>query len=172
VLAKLELLSEARAGTLGDVISRGASEASPPPDAWVDGRDGKRPPPKDRSLYAWYVFQFAHADEDWRRHALCFMAEKDYRERVHPLPEDRIAGRPDRDPEEERKLILDGCEGVSVVEVSFLWRVPPGWVRTIRERAGRRAEDGTERPTWFRMSEEEKLARWLRLTPKARATSG
>jgi hypothetical protein len=161
ILARLELLSEARASSLATKISSGGADTRPPPGVRED--PSQVPSRVHSPLIVYYRWAFDNARDDEHRWLLCYLAERDHRNHVKPLSRDRTALFPSRggSTEDENALVrevLDRFEGMDAQEVAVLGDFRVGWVRTIRERAGRRAEDGTERPTWFRMSEEEKLA--------------
>lgn len=88
VLARLSVLSEASASTLEPRTSGGKSDSKAPSGVSEKRRivatDPNRPPPKERSLFDWYSWMFAHTDpEDHeKRLKLWLQAERDYYSRT------------------------------------------------------------------------------------------
>lgn len=152
ILAKLEVLSDAPAGTLGAFVSRGAPTSSAPPEA-IEDRDTSAPPPKDRSLFDWYLWQFHAAGDEERLRLLTYLAERDYEERLRGLPGHRVALRPEREEEEEAKFVLEAFAGMDVLEVAVIGRYRVGWVKTVRQRGGMRPEDGRPASIWRTLDE-------------------
>lgn len=82
VLARLSTLSEASASNLEPRTSGGKSDSKPPAGVAqrITTTDPDRPPPKERSLFDWYSWMFAHTDPDdsERLLKLWLQAERDY----------------------------------------------------------------------------------------------
>jgi hypothetical protein len=101
VLARLSTLSEANASNFEPRTSHGKSSSKVPAGVSEAPSDPNRPPPKDRSLYDWYRWQFERADLDDVDHVkkLLFLAERDFNARsrqgptVPTLAERRVAVR-------------------------------------------------------------------------------
>jgi hypothetical protein len=103
VLGRLSTLSEANASNLEPRTSHGKASSKVPagvPDR-VTPTDPHRPPPKERSLYDWYRWQFARVDpgDVDQINKLLFFAERDFNARsrqgptVPTLAERRVAVR-------------------------------------------------------------------------------
>lgn len=103
VLARLSTLSEAGASSLEPRTSHGKSSSKVPGGvrSTIAPPDPDRPPPKERSLYDWYRWQFDRVDLDDVDHVnkLLFLAERDFNARsrqgptVPTLAERRVAVR-------------------------------------------------------------------------------
>jgi hypothetical protein len=105
VLARLSTLSEASASTLEPRTSHGKSSSKAPPGVpekrAITATDPDLPPPKERSLYDWYRWQFERADlaDVEQVNKLLFLAERDFNARsrqgptVPTLAERRVAVR-------------------------------------------------------------------------------
>lgn len=156
VMARLELLSEGRAVPLERAKHHGKydTDHQAPPGA-VEDPHSDRPPPKDRSLFAWFMWHFERAhqrpDPQWRFEMLCLLAERDLQRHLHPAPVKKTAGTLHRigtTEEAEAKRVIEWYEGVASIEVAVIEECSQAWVEKVRERAGRRGADGRPKPGW------------------------
>lgn len=90
VLARLSTLSEASASNLEPRTSHGKSSSKAPAGVSrrIDPTDPNRPPSKERSLFDWYVWKFAHTAPDNYDELLTLwlMAERDFHARSRQGP--------------------------------------------------------------------------------------
>lgn len=148
VLLKLQLISDARAGRpmRKDVtVIKGGAGSSPPADVNLERiPDSATPPPKERSLFAFYVWQFARLDEEvkaaqgadvgraWMRvDLMCSRAMRDYM--LHRGDYRRPMS--DTDTANAGRVLAE-YPGVSAEEVAVWEMCDPKWVRKIRRDAG------------------------------------
>jgi hypothetical protein len=187
VLTKLELLSEGRAAPM-ERSHTGKPESQAPAEVEPD-RPSERPPPKDRSLYAWYIWHLERIherDASQRRYRmLTLLAERDLERHVKRAPESRTAGHLHRASTAEAdtiKRVIAWYEGVDSLEVAVIEECAQAWVEKVRRQQGRKAGDGTPEDNWRGWSEERKyeeiarldacgfkvpaIAHRLRITPK------
>lgn len=183
------MISEAPTSNLDPATSHGATESSPPAGvsekARITPTDPDKPPPKDRSLYDWYVWQFARSvSEPQRLVGLLLLAEREYMERTvfearriglrkGELTDNDIKDGGSAEREMARRVI-EWYEGRSALEVAVLEYASEAWVRKVRRLAGRNPEDGRKRPEFLDLDDDERRkvaerlhARELRLTTAA-----
>jgi len=162
ILAKLQMLSEAKAGSIGRSSHDADSERVGPPGTKPD-RPSSKPPPKDRSLWAWYEWQFAAAKDDYRRRLLCYLAERDY-ENFHRRQPDRRRGVDDNtrgEAEDEAtwsKRIVEWYEGVDILEVAILEDSSTGAIGKARRTHRRRERNGERLEGWEAWDDKRRLA--------------
>lgn len=170
ILGKLQLLSEAKSAPVASSTSHGKPDTQAPPGALPD-RDSAKPPPKDRSLFEWYAWQFDNAKDDYRRRLLCYLAERDYENVRRRIP-DRRRGVKEEDrgePETEEvwaTRIVQWYEGLDAVEVAILEECSEGAVTKARRIKGRNERDGRERSAFLGMEERERHIVVLRCKDK------
>lgn len=164
VLAKLSMLSEVSAASLEPHTSGSATESSVPGgvsqgDA-ITPTDPDRPPPKERSLFDWYVWKFQrHADEPERLVSLLLLAERDYLSRrfhVARSIELRSGQLTENDVMDggkaERAAAERVCEwyvGLSPLAVAIEENVTEAWVKKARRQNGRNPDDGRPLPEFY-----------------------
>lgn len=153
VMAKLELLSEGRAQPI-ERSHHGKPESTPPAEVVLGGRPDK-PPPKDRSLFAWYLW---HLERVWGRdnpqqryRKLVLLAERDLERFIHPAPDSRRAGHlhaAGTTEKAEGERVIAWYEGVDSLEVAVIEDCSQAWVEKVRRQHGRRHDDGRPLPGW------------------------
>ncbi len=171
VLGRLSTLSEASASNLEPRTSHGATESQVPKGVSEKGRlqptDPDRPPSPDRSLFDFYLWQFANADPD--DHAallnLWLLAERDYHARVLHIPR-RIAVRSGQDAigtisgaEAEReaaKRVVELYEGRSAEEAAVFEYTTVAVIHKARRLHKRNLDDGRPRPPFLDWDDEER----------------
>lgn len=161
LLCKMELLSEVNAGSVAQVhVGTGKPEAKPPP-GFREGRDSKRAPPKDFSLYEHYRWRYQRARDDLQRRVIYCQARAALRERQQgPEPWQQ---RWNYNEEDDIKVLVEDGEGVHIAELSAVTGWPYHWIATQRERNAREPTYGKPRPRWQKMTGDEKknLVRYL-----------
>lgn len=162
ILSKLKLLGEASSGGIVTIAGKQAADSKAPPESRPE-RASHQPPPKDRSLYDWYVWQFARATSDHRYRLLCYLAERDY-ERYRRRPDDSrrgpisLRGKDGGSGEvESMRRIVAWYEGLDALEVAILEECSIGHVKKARRVHRRNEEDGRERNGWEGWDEERRV---------------
>ncbi len=171
VLARLSTLSEAKASNLEPRTSHGASDSRAPAGVAERRRlqptDPDRPPPKERSLFDFYVWEFAHADPDDRAELfnLWLLAERDYHARVLHIPR-RVAVRSGEDAKgtisgaeaerEAAKRVVELYEGRSAEEAAVFEYTTVGVIHKARKMHKRNTDDGRPRPPFLDWDEDER----------------
>ena len=169
VLVRLSTLSEAPASNFEPRTSQSAPGSIVPMGASLR-RDGRRPPPKDRSLFDWYVWQFQDAAEEPQRLlSLYLLAEREYQERrFHDarrvglrkgaLTENDVqdGGAAERAAAER---VIDWYEGLSALEVAINERTTEVWVKKARRQNGRNPDDGRPLPEFYGWDEDARAAK-------------
>lgn len=165
VLARLSTLSEAPSGNLEAHISRSAPEATIPTGA-TTRHDSFRPPPKERSLYDWYRWQFdRHADQPSRLLSLYLLAEREYLLRTCREIAEEAAQRGSIAAYSEdgalvesvrAKLVIEWYEDVHPRDVATAEGATEAWVRKVRRQAKLNPDDGRPRPAFLDWPEEER----------------
>lgn len=120
VLAKLSMLSEVSAAGLEPHTSQGKSSSKVPSGVGdeVQRSDPDRPPPKERSLFDWYVWKFQrHQDDPKRLISLLLLAERDYLTRRFHSP-DRAALRSGKVDDED--VLIWSCPVCQSVERDWI----------------------------------------------------
>lgn len=169
IICKLKLLGEAKSS--GKISAEGLqqkAESSPPPEVRLDS-DAAQPPPKDRSLYEWYIWHFARATSEYRFRLLCYLAERDY-ERYRRRPSDAkrgpitLRGKDGGEAETEgMKRIVEWYSGIEAVEVAILEECSIDHVRKARRVFRRVESDGRALTGWKGWDDDERLAQVKRL---------
>jgi|GEM_PF-2489201 len=165
VLAELSTLSEAPTANLDPDRHHGAPDSSIP--AGVSLRnDPTKPPPKERSLYDWYRWQFANARDEEHRARLCTLAEFELAERRSFDPDRmdlRRGALTDNDVRDggtaERahaKRIVDWYEGTPSIVVAFIEKQTESWVRKARRQHKRDPDTGRQRPAFLDWEDDER----------------
>ena len=163
VLSSMELLSEARAMTIG-LGTHGGDPDHLPPELQKKGAlviDGK--PPRERSLFERYFWEFEQCltrpDPQWAFRLLCACAERDYEHHlqgggaqavaggVHHISEGQSRDGALVEKEHGDQLVHD-YEGAPAGEVAQITQQPVGWVQKARELRGRDPETGLPKPGW------------------------
>lgn len=177
VLAKLARLSEVAAAKIGRTSSDSDSEGIPAGvDKKLRAQDPDRPPPKDRSLYDYYAWQFARARTDSHRRVLLFLAETDLDQRVKQYPgkfAERTA-KPDEIGKTRNKRIVDWYEGIDSLEVAVLESAHAGYcseenVKTVRRQDRRDERTGRKLPGWAGWDDETRTKKVGELLGKKRS---
>lgn len=164
VLRQMELLSEARAMTIGLGTHGGEPDHLPPETQKLAMRaDGK--PPRERSLFERYLWEFEQCpkrqDPQWAFRLLCACAERDLEHHLRGPGPSKIAGnlygtlgegqsRNGAAVEKEKgdELVRD-YEGAPAAEVAQITQQRVEWVMKARELRGRDPETGLPKPEWF-----------------------
>jgi DNA invertase Pin-like site-specific DNA recombinase len=171
VLARLSTLSEAKASNLEPRTSHGASDSRVPAGVAerrpVQATDPHRPPPKERSLFDFYAWQFAHADPDdeGRLLDLWLLAERDYHARALHIPR-RVAVRSGEDAigklsgeaaeREAAKRVVELYEGRSAEEAAVFEYTTVQVIHKARKMHKRNLDDGRPRPPFLDWTEDER----------------
>jgi predicted Fe-S protein YdhL (DUF1289 family) len=159
ILCKLKLLGEAKSsGRISAVGHQQKADASAPPETNLKNPDQNQPPPKDRSLYDWYLWHFSRARNEYKWRLLCYLAERDY-ERYVKRPPDRgpltLRGKDGEEAEREgMKRIVEWYAGLDAQEVAILEECSAEHVKKARRVFRKQESDGREVPGWRGMSEE------------------
>jgi hypothetical protein len=183
VLARLSTLSEAKAsrqperavpsqvtglkrGQMGQKQPTGHFESGIPAGVRLD-LDPDRPPPKERSLFDFYVWHFSRADpEDHDRLLnLWLLAERDYHARALHIPR-RVAVRSGEDAigklsgeaaeREAAKRVVELYEGRSAEEAAVFEYTTVQVIHKARKMHKRNLDDGRPRPPFRDWSEVER----------------
>lgn len=160
ILVKLKLLGEASSTSI--VAFDGNRTHGTKAPSGARDRDNAKPPPKDRSLYDWYLWHFTRAATDDKRRLLCFLAERDYEKYRRRSPQPRS----DEGAEGEvagMKRIVEWYEGLSTLEVAILEDCSAGFVEKARRVHRRDPEDGFVRDGWQGWDEEKRTAEVTKL---------
>jgi hypothetical protein len=158
ILTKLQMVSDASSASIVSNDGGGSSkpESSPPPGARPD-RDRDKPPPKDRSLFEWYAWQFARSRSEERTRLLCYLAERDHARLRSRSPSPRGRTGPEDEPAAMRRIV-EWYEGVDALEVAVLEDVSVQHVHKARRVHKRVAIDGRRRPEWSDWSDDVREA--------------
>lgn len=171
VLARLSMLSEAKASNLEPRTSHGASDSRVPAGVAERRRlqpsDPDRSPPKERSLFDFYAWSFAHADPEDRAQLfnLWLLAERDYHARVLHIPrrvsvrsgEDAIGKLSGAEAEREAaKRVVELYEGRSAEEAAVFEYTTVGVIHKARKMHKRDLDDGRPRPPFRDWDEDER----------------
>lgn len=152
ILAKLELLSEAKVGNLQEgKTSHGKAE-------------GRAPDPggktlKDQSLYFYYRQRLQRAETSHKRNLICRAAERDYELRTKGAKRATLlsgATRQHRNEEREAGWVIEFGEGLDPQAIAEELEVPRGWVERVRREARRRVSDGRPVPGFLGWDEDKR----------------
>lgn len=173
LLARLSTLSDAPASNLDPKTSHGSSDGKVPSGinekSRIRATNPNRPPPKERSLFDWYAWQFARAGDDYDRLlSLYLLGEREYMERSFAdanrislrkgeLTENDVqdGGAAER---ESAVRIVEWYEGLSAQEVAINERQSEAWVRKARLAHGRNPETGRKLADFKGWNEERRHA--------------
>lgn len=175
LLIDLALLAEGRAQPIERSHS-GKPESAAPAEA-MPNRPSDLPPPKDRSLYAYYLWHFERAFSEWRFHMLVLLGRRDYDVHTKGLGDQRRAGHMHVASEgdtrnaakfdrEQGDRVVAEYVGVPDYEVAVLEAVSIAWVRTQREKRRRRPGDGRPKPGFLGLNDDERYHQVQRLKAK------
>lgn len=158
ILVKLQLISDARAARAADpnriTLPKGGAGSSPPAEVNLDHvPDSATPPPKERSLFAFYLWQFARLDREvkaatgdekmrawFRMDLMCSRALRDW------MIYHGKYSRPMSDTDSANAArVLSEYGGVPAEEVAVWEMCDPRWVRKVRRDVGL-TELGEEQP--------------------------
>lgn len=166
VLAELSTLSEAATANLDPDKHHGAPDSSVPAGATLR-LGSNQPPPKERSLFDWYVWEFTHNAEDPETlEKLCDLAEQELKER-REFDRERIDLRrgalTDNDVRDgglaERvhgKRVVDWYEGKPAIVAAHIEKTTEAWIRKVRRQHKRDPDTGRARPAFLDWDEEER----------------
>jgi len=169
VLAQLELLSDAKATTIGRSAPSSERPVGPPEFRGLRAVDI---PDEDRSLFEHYLARFQKLgrsgrpeQKPWWR--LLWEAEDALKKRTVPPTESELAlmvalvpNRTDDDQIEKAlvKRVIEQYEGVDAFKVHLELKVPVGWVEHVREQEGRDPDLGEPRPAWRKLNPQTKYS--------------
>jgi hypothetical protein len=166
VLARLSTLSEAPAGNLEAQIARSAPESAKPGGATLRLRSD-RPPPKARSLFDWYQWQFSHNAADRARLlSLYLLAEREYLERTDREAREETAQKGSilaysQDGAAVESIaamrVIEWYEGVQARDVATVEDATESWVRKVRSHHGRNSDDGRPRSEFLSWDEDRRI---------------
>lgn len=171
VLTKLATLAEGATVNLDPATSHGKPESELPAGLNVDmSRSVTQPDQRTATPYEWWYWRLSDAlirgESEFRMWNLCLYAERDYLERTIPddhrrrLRSGELTENDIRDggvaEREAAKRVIDHYEGVRAAEVAVWEYTQEAWVKKVRRMAGRNADDGTPRPAFLDMDEDER----------------
>lgn len=163
VLARLQLISEAKAATIGRSAPSSEKPVGPPEFRGLRSIDI---PSEDRSLFEHYLARFQELAEKATAPSkawwyLLWEAEDALKRRTVPPTEAErevaVALVLNRADEEALiRCVLEDFDGVDAFRVHLALRVPLGWVEAVREQAGRDPDHGEKRPAWRTLDQKAK----------------
>jgi transposase len=132
-------------------------------------RDPNRPPPKDRSLHDWFLWQFDRAETRDKRLKLYFLAEQEYQRRTNP-DEARLArrrgelderdirdgGLSEREAAKRVAVEWDWYEGMPAIQVAIIEEQSEVWVRKARREHNRNPDTGRPLPPFKEWGEDRR----------------
>lgn len=156
VFARLALISEAPTSSFVKTGSRPKASSTPPNGARLSDLRSDRPPPRDRSLYDFYLWHLLRAKTDYQRIRIINEAETAYHRSRVRIP------KPDLPPDNDAAMrqVVEDYEGLAPGEVARLLGsddeslVP--WIMKARRTHGRKATDGRPRRPWEKWSLRER----------------
>lgn len=165
VLTQLQLLSDAKATTIGRSAPSSERPVGPPEFRGLKSSDI---PNEDRSLFEHYLARFQELARGWTSERkkwwfLLWEAEDALKRRTVPPTEAErevqvalVLNRAD-----ESALIacvINDHEGTPALRVALALRVPIGWIEHVREQQDRDPDYGEPRPEWRKLDQATKAS--------------